>query len=66
MAPAGYVAEDGLICHHWEVRPLILWMLDVPGKGNTRTVRQEWVGGWGSTLVEAGGEIGRASCRERV
>ena len=28
MAPAGYVAEDGLVGHQWEERPLVLWMLE--------------------------------------
>jgi hypothetical protein len=31
MAPATYVAEDGLIRHHWEGNPLVLWKLDDPG-----------------------------------
>ena len=31
MAPAGYVAEDSLICHDWEGTPLVLWRLDDPG-----------------------------------
>jgi hypothetical protein len=31
MAPAGFVAEDGLIWHHWEGSPLVLWRLDDPG-----------------------------------
>ena len=30
MTPATYVAEDGLICHQWEERPLVLWRLDAP------------------------------------
>ena len=25
MAPAAYVAEDGLVGHQWEERPLVLW-----------------------------------------
>jgi hypothetical protein len=48
MAPAIYVAEDGLIWHQWDWRPLVLWRFDA------RAVRQEWVGGWGSTLIEVG------------
>jgi len=32
-----------------------LWTLDDPGWGNTKVLRQEWVPGWGSTLIEAGG-----------
>jgi hypothetical protein len=31
LAPDGYVAEDGLICHHWEGRHLVLWRLHAPG-----------------------------------
>ena len=31
-------------------------MIDAPVKGNARVGRQEWVGGWGSTLIEAGVE----------
>jgi hypothetical protein len=30
MAPAAYVAEDGLVGHQWEERPLVLRRLDVP------------------------------------
>ena len=30
MAPAAYVAEDGLICYQWEERPLFLRRLDTP------------------------------------
>ena len=31
VVPAAYVAEDCLIRHHWEGRPLVLWILDDPG-----------------------------------
>jgi hypothetical protein len=37
MAPATYVAEDGLVRHQWEERPLILWRLEcrwMPGQGS--------------------------------
>lgn len=54
MAPAAYVGEDGLVGHQREERPLVLRRLNAPVYGNARTVRQEWVGGWGSTLIEAG------------
>jgi hypothetical protein len=30
MALAAYVAEDGLIGHPWEERPLVLWMFYAP------------------------------------
>jgi hypothetical protein len=50
-----YVAEDGLIWHQWEGRPLVLWRLDAPVYGDAREVRQEWVSRWKSTLIEAKG-----------
>jgi hypothetical protein len=30
MAPAAYVAEDGLVGHQWEDWPLVLRRLDAP------------------------------------
>jgi hypothetical protein len=57
MVLATYVAEDGLAGYQWEERPLGRspnW-LDAPVKENARRGRQEWAGGWGSTLIEAGG-----------
>jgi hypothetical protein len=56
MAPAEYVVEDCLIFHHLEGSPLVLGRLDDPGSGNARVLRQELVGRWVSTLIEAGGE----------
>ena len=32
---------------------MILWWLDAPGKWDARTVRQERMSGWRSTLIEA-------------
>jgi hypothetical protein len=29
-APVTYVAEDGLVGHQWEERPLVLWSFDAP------------------------------------
>ena len=55
MAPATYVAEDGLIWHQWEGRPMVLWRLDAPSKGDARVVRQEWVSEWRSTLIDTKG-----------
>ena len=43
MASAAYVAEDGLVRHQWEERPLVLWKLDDPVCGYARAVRKEWV-----------------------
>ena len=45
MAPVTYVAEDGLVWHQWEGRPLLLWRLNAPAQGNARVVRWEWVDG---------------------
>jgi hypothetical protein len=56
MAPAAYVAEDGLVWHQLGERPLVLWRLDDdPVWGNARARRWEWMGGLGSTLIEVGG-----------
>jgi hypothetical protein len=40
MAPAAYVAEDGLVGHQWEERTLVVGRLDgeMPGQGGR--------GGW--------------------
>ena len=53
MSRATYVAEDGLLWHQWEGRTLVLRRLDAPEKEDARLVKQEWVGGWRSTLTEA-------------
>jgi len=42
MDPVAYVAEDGLVGHEWEERPLVLLRLDGPVQGNVST---GWVGG---------------------
>jgi hypothetical protein len=47
MTPAAYIAEDVLVRHQWEERPLALWRL--------RARRRDWVGWCGNTLIEAGG-----------
>jgi hypothetical protein len=54
MAPATYVAEDGLVGDQWEEWPLGLRVFDAPVWGNASVGRQESVGGWGNTLLEAG------------
>jgi hypothetical protein len=41
---AAYIAEDGLVSHHWEERPLVLQTLYVPVQGNARAKKREWVG----------------------
>jgi hypothetical protein len=47
MVPDTYVAEGGLIWHQ-----LVLWRFDAPAEGDARAVRQEWVVGWKSILIE--------------
>jgi hypothetical protein len=39
-----YVAEDGLVDHHWEERPLVLGRSYAPVQGNASARKQEWVG----------------------
>ena len=50
MSLTAYVAEDGLVGHHWEERPLGLAKLYAPVQGKTRAKKWEWVGqgegGW--------------------
>jgi hypothetical protein len=43
MAPSTYVAEDGLLGHQWEERPLVLWRLDARGMPGQRS-GSGWVG----------------------
>jgi hypothetical protein len=42
-----YVAEDGLVGHQWEERPLVLGRLYAPEQGNARARKRECVG-WGA------------------
>ena len=44
MSLATYVAEDGLVSHHWEERPLDLTNLYSPVQRNARAKKWEWVG----------------------
>ena len=57
MAPAAYVAEDGLVSHQWEEKPLVLQRLYAPVQGNARARKQEWVG-WGAGQGEGIGDFG--------
>ena len=43
MSLAAYVAEDGLVGHHLEERPLGLANFICPSTGNTRAKNWEWV-----------------------
>jgi hypothetical protein len=44
MSLAAYVAEDGLVRHHWEKRLLGLANFICPVQGNARAKKREWVG----------------------
>jgi hypothetical protein len=44
MAPTGYVAEDDLVGHQWEERPLVLWKAQCPSVGEYQD-RDVGVGG---------------------
>jgi hypothetical protein len=54
---AAYVAEDGLVSHQWEERPLVLQTLYASVQGNARARKWEWVG-WGAGLGEGIGGFG--------
>ena len=56
MVPTTYVAEDGFAWPQWEGMCLDLWRLDAPEKGDSRGRKWEWVGRWGSTLLESKGK----------
>jgi hypothetical protein len=45
VSVVAYVAEDALVGHQWEERPLVLERLYIPVQGNTRA--RKWVG-WGA------------------
>jgi hypothetical protein len=53
MSLGAYVAEDGLVGHHWEERPFGLANFICPVQGNTRAKKWEWVdrgAGWGEGI----------------
>jgi hypothetical protein len=53
MSLSAYVAEDGLVSHHWEERPLVLQTLYAPVQGNARVKKWECMGrgaGWGENI----------------
>ena len=57
MSLVAYAAEDGLVGHQWEERPLVLQRLYAPVQGNARARKQEWVG-WGAGQGEGIGDFG--------
>jgi hypothetical protein len=54
-----YVAEDGLVGHHWEERLLVLQRSYAPVQGNARARKQEWMG-WGAGRGKGMGDLGIA------
>jgi hypothetical protein len=60
MFLAAYVAEDGLVSHQWEERPLVLQRLYASVEGNARARKQEWVG-WGAGQEEGIGDFRRGN-----
>ena len=44
MSLAVYVAEDGLVSHHWEERSLDLENFICPSTGNARAKKWKWLG----------------------
>ena len=42
MTPGTCVGEDCHVCPQWEKMPLILWKLDIPGRG--MLVGVQWLG----------------------
>jgi hypothetical protein len=63
MALAAYVAEDGLVGHQSEERPLVLWRLYAPVWGNARA-RKPRVGGLGSSGTGRGKGVFRGEIRK--
>jgi hypothetical protein len=55
-----YVAEDGLVSHQWEKRPLVLWRFYVPVQRNARARKWEWVD-WGAGQGEGIGDFRRGN-----
>jgi hypothetical protein len=54
---AAHEAEDGLVSHQWEERPLVLRRLYAPVQGNARARKREWVG-WEAGRGEGIGGLG--------
>ena len=52
-----YEAEDGLVGHQWEERPLVLQRLYALVQGNAMARKREWVG-WGAGQGESIGDFG--------
>ena len=59
MSLAAYVAEDGLVSHHWEERPIGLTNFICLRTGE-RQGQEVGVGGWGSGWGSVWGTFGIA------
>jgi hypothetical protein len=59
-----YVAEDGLVGHQWEDRPLVLRRSYAPVQGNARARKQELVG-WGAWWGGGGYKMKRKEKKRR-
>ena len=60
MSLVAYVAEDGLVGHHWEERLLVLQKPYAPVQGNARASKQELV------VCRAGQGEGRGDFRDSI
>jgi hypothetical protein len=62
-----YVAEDGLVGHQWQERPLVLRRLYAPVQKKARARKWEWVGwvagrwGWGESIGNFQDSIGNVN-----
>jgi hypothetical protein len=57
MVPAAYIAEDGLIWHQWEGKPLVLWSLTTQFRVGECQGSDGEVGGcgwWGALSLKQG------------
>ena len=60
MSLAAYVAEGGLVGHHWEERPLGIANFICLSTGNARARKEEcmgWGAGWGEGIGDFGDSI---------
>jgi hypothetical protein len=60
LSLAAYVAEDGLVGHQLEERPLVLQRSYAPVQGNARARKQKsvgWGAGWRESIVGFGDSI---------
>jgi len=59
MARAAYIADDGLVGHQWEEKPLFQPRLDSQCRRmSEREGRKGWVVVWGNILIKGRGNMG--------